>query len=286
MNVAGNLVLLVSYPKSGNTWVRIMLHGLLSAGMDSRQPDINALDMTFHAANRSLVELVSSCSSSDLTPIELDELRAPGLRALSDRTPGLGFVKVHDAYRVSAAGVALFPEDVCRAAIYIIRNPLDVVVSFAAHLGLDIEETIVKMESDFCLSGDTSVVAPQLRQRLGTWSENVESWLSQELIPVKVIRYEDLAADAETSLRCLASSVGLQVEPSAIRSAVEASSFERLQAMERETGFREKPLSQSGLFFRSGRSGGWRGLLTDQQVERVIKVHGECMAKYGYLDCL
>ena len=45
------------------------------------------------------------------------------------------FCKVHDAYTFLADGQPLFPPQATAGAIYLIRNPLDVCVSYAHFLG-------------------------------------------------------------------------------------------------------------------------------------------------------
>ena len=67
-----------------------------------------------------------------------------------------------------------------------------------------------------------------------------------------------------------------------IRRAVEHASFDKLQAMERETGFVERS-KYSDRFFRSGQSGAWKGKLTPEQARRIERDHGEQMQRFGYV---
>jgi hypothetical protein len=63
--------------------------------------------------------------------------------------------------------------------------------------------------------------------------------------------------------------------------AIERSSFGRLRAQEEKEGFRERPKAAE-RFFREGRAGQWKEVLTAQQVARVASDHGEQMARFGY----
>jgi hypothetical protein len=76
--------------------------------------------------------------------------------------------------------------------------------------------------------------------------------------------------------------LGFDDDQERVRRAVAFSSFETLRDQELKRGFREKP-SGEGSFFRSGRAGGWRGMLTEQQAERLIRDHGGVMRRLGYL---
>ena len=107
--------------------------------------------------------------------------------------------KIHDAWIRLPGGEPLIPADVTRAVIYIIRNPLDVAVSFAHHLHTSIDKTIDIMnnpEYAFCDRRDR--LANQLRQRLLTWSGHVKSWVDESGLRVWVMRYEDMSAQPES----------------------------------------------------------------------------------------
>ncbi len=286
--LTGNIVWLASYPKSGNTWLRIILDALLLGSYQGGKTDINSLKISEHAGSRSLVEAVSACPSSELSAEEVDQLRPAAFQLLSEKKNGLTFVKVHDAYRVLDRSVALFPANVSRQVIYILRNPLDVAVSFSAHLGLSIDDTISLMSANFDMGVKAPglAVGPQVRQRLGSWSFHVESWTTQGVIPVHVIRYEDLVADVGAEVMLVARLLRLQSTKDEIAQATAAAKFERLQAAEIQAGFREKPASLNGLFFRSGSVGGWQEALSSQQADRLIGSHLDIMARFGYLSDL
>lgn len=277
---------LVSYPKSGNTWVRILLNGLLSGDSAVGTTDLNALDVTDHAAARWLVETVSACPTSELTESEIDRLRAVAYGAVIDRRSGPVFMKVHDAYRMLDNEQEIFPQRLSKLAIYLIRNPLDVAVSFAAHLGVAIDQAIEFMAQDFYLAHEKGGALAQVPQCLGSWSRHVASWQAQPAIRVLTVRYEDLSSDTAQQLRRIAVAAGLPAEDAAIGRAVEAAKFDRLQKLERTSGFREKPPTQNGLFFRSGRAGGWREVLEGHQVDQLVASHHATMARFGYLDDL
>ncbi len=63
--------------------------------------------------------------------------------------------------------------------------------------------------------------------------------------------------------------------------AISNSSFEALKAQEDERGFVER--SQYSRFFRSGRAGQWKAVLSDEQVKRIVSDHREQMERFGYV---
>ena len=59
---------------------------------------------------------------------------------------------------------------------------------------------------------------------------------------------------------------------------------ERLKAQEQQKGFRERPPQADQDFFREGRAGQWRDVLTPAQIEQLVRDHGEQMRRFGYLS--
>ncbi len=106
------LVWLASYPKSGNTWFRMMLAGLHSGG----PVDINELSARGgHASARDVFEDLTQLDSGLLHHDELEALLPDvhaavkrGANPVSEILPGISFVKIHDAYRYAADGRPLF----------------------------------------------------------------------------------------------------------------------------------------------------------------------------------
>ena len=64
--------------------------------------------------------------------------------------------------------------------------------------------------------------------------------------------------------------------------AVAFCSFDELRAQEEIHGFSERP-SQGRPFFRGGRVGDWRAVLTAEQVRDMVGAHGSTMRRFGYL---
>ncbi len=114
-------------------------------------------------------------------------------RELSYHQNGVQLLKVHDSFGTTSSGESIFPSDVTRAAIYIARNPLDVVVSYSFHSGKSIQTVIDQLnDSTFEISKNTNSLKSQVCQHLGSWSEHVAGWIEQQHIPVIFITFEHL----------------------------------------------------------------------------------------------
>ncbi len=272
---------LASYPKSGNTWLRVFLANLTSEG--SRPVNINEMRTGGTASDRNLCDDAFGVESADMTEEEIERYRPEAYRHLTARSSEILYIKIHDAFTVASAGEPLVPPEVSAGAVYLIRNPLDVAVSFADHLGCTIEAAVEKMGSEkAALSVSRSGLKAQVKQRLLSWSSHVSSWLEQDFIPVHMTRYEDLSLRPIETFTAIARFLGLPGDSDRIRRAVDFSTFEVLREQEQAHGFRERS-PKSPSFFRQGRLGVWREALTPEQTARVIDDHGPAMRRFGYL---
>ena len=169
-----------------------------------------------------------------------------------------------------------------RGAVLIVRNPLDVTVSYANHLGCSIDRCIEVMghsKHGLLIRKRTDRVG----ERLGSWRENVSSWLAVDAFPVHLMRYEDMVGDPLPTFRSVARFLDLPTDAEAVATALERVSFDRLQEQERKTGFVEGS-PHASAFFRKGRVGDWRNHLAPAQVEAIVRRDGELMKRLGYLD--
>ncbi len=275
-------VWLASYPKSGNTWLRAM-YSAWSTREPPRLDDLQGLPM---AASRQAFDDALGLPSADLTADEVDLLRPRADEAIEaeDRRAGtLRLRKVHDALFTGPAGEPIVSVAATRCAIYVVRDPRDVAVSLAHHTDRPLGFVVEYMSSATAtVAAAVDRLELQLRQRLGTWSEHVQSWVDQDAIPTLVIRYEDCLADPGATWSAVLGFVGLGVEPDRVSAAVSACSFARLQDQEKREGFFERTSSNS-LFFRQGRSGAWRTNFPARLAARIEADHKEVMQRFGYL---
>jgi Sulfotransferase domain len=286
-------VWLASYPKSGNTWFRMLVANL--SAEDGQSADINRLPGPGEIASaREPFEQTLLIEAGLLTHDEIDCLRpqvyAAQARAASDEDdPGAAsavrFVKVHDAYMPTPNGDPLLAgARGADGAIVIVRDPRDVAPSLAHHIGTSIDRAIAFMnDRDAAFCADPTMQHRQLRQRLGRWSAHVAGWLGQKDLPVHLVRYEDLHADAAGVFARALAFAGQAASAVAVERAVALSRFALLARQERDKGFKEMPPARGGRnFFRRGAVGAWRDELTPAQVHAVETHHGPMMRRLGY----
>ncbi len=274
-----SIVWLASYPKSGNTWLRAVLTNYQQA--DGGPASINALTGGAVVISRELFDDYVGLTSSDLTTDEILRLRPLLHELLAAEWPRPTFVKVHDACVQTAAG-PLFPRKATAAAIYLVRNPLDVAPSLAHHQQCPIDRVVGMMNGPRnsgprrrCLLG------LNLPEVWSTWSGHVSSWLDADL-PVLTVRYEDMLEDPAAAFGAVVRRGGLEWNADRLARAIEHARFDLLRAQEQAQGFCERqPTAPS--FFRAGQAGGWRNELTPVQVRSIVDAHAPVMERFGYL---
>lgn len=253
---------IASYPKSGNTWMRFLAANLLFGPQESAS---------------ALVRLVP----------DLHEM-GPGPTAPSEPT----LIKTHFACSPALPMVAC-----TSAALYIVRHPADVMVSNfhyarrSGSLASDAEAAWSRYVDEFIAHrGDPR----WLRLGMGSWEQNVASWLRPDLpFRVVLVRYEDLLANPSAAARELASLVRPAATAEEIEQAIAGASFQRMREIEeadiraQKVGIFYKPYLQgvidSGVrFMRGGRAGDAQAMLSAAQRARFADAFGPVMQALEY----
>ncbi|AWZ18852.1 Sulfotransferase [Roseovarius sp. TM1035] len=273
-----SIIWLASYPKSGNTWTRLFLANYL---MNAQTPvPINQAHR--FAMGDAMVKMYSRVAGKAIDQHNLSlclKLRDPVLRAIVGNNADVNFVKTHNA-RVAPDGINLIPDVYTRSAIYIIRNPLDMVLSYARHYGVTQEDAAQKI----CNRDNGNLPTPTtVAQYLSSWDMHVKSWMAYAPWKRLIVRYEDLLDDPETHFAKILELVGVPVDAERLERAIRFSSFDELSRQEEEQGFIERP-EQSEKFFGKGQKDQWKTDLDPALAEMIREKMGETMKRYGYLE--
>ena len=220
---------LASYPKSGNTWFRIFLAHMLNTSGEAL--DLDSIHTGVIASARGWVDDVLGFDSAALSHDELDALRPTVYAWHALQTNTVGYHKIHDAYTYLSDGNALIPSAGCLGTLYFVRNPLDVVISFANHLNCSIDTAIKAMKTpDFAFCKGHKKQHDQLRQQLLSWSMHVKSWRDAKEMNCLVLRYEDMKLNPIETFTRAVQFLKLNVTSWQIEGALKHSDIERLHA--------------------------------------------------------
>ena len=139
-----HLILLASYPKSGNTWMRTFLNVLQSEekvlnNFSELQSDLGILSA------RVLLDTNLGIKTSDLSELEVQKLRLKayqfGAKSLNKNV----FVKSHDT--PFYLEIPIFPKSIVKHVILIVRKPFDMVASYANQMAISIEAAVYRLNS-------------------------------------------------------------------------------------------------------------------------------------------
>lgn len=274
----GGIIWLASYPKSGNTWLRAFIHNYLS---DAASPsDINRLtELTTGESGAALYEKHDPRPAASYSAADIMRLRPLVHRALMGTDGERVFVKTHNP-AITIHGVPLITPDVTDRAIYLLRDPRDVAISYSAYLGVPLEAMIALMADDRAVSGGDD---HKVLEFIGSWSRHVGSWTERPAQRTLVLRYEDLLADPADGFGDVVRFLGAEPQAGRLARAIAFSGFASLRDQERRTGFFERIGHASAPFFRAGTAGQWRDRLTAAQHRRIERDHAPPMRRFGYL---
>lgn len=272
-----NILWLASYPKSGNTWVRAFLANLIADGSGP----LPLAELSNYCKDEALPDLYTSIAGQPSTELDVAQLCAlrPQVHArIAASQPGTVLVKTHNL-NGSFEGHALQNPNVSAGAVYVVRNPLDVVLSMTYHFGLDIDQAIERLESEELATQNDELFVTQI---LGSWSTHVASWADMAGPEIVVVRYEDMLEKPIKAFGKIAGLAGFGGNRKRLERAIRHSSFQNLSRLERRDGFIEVS-DKTKRFFRKGRANQWREVLDRDQVSRIVNAHREQMARFKYI---
>lgn len=271
-----SIVWLASYPKSGNTWTRIFLANYLA----NRDTPLSINQAHRFCMGDTIAKTYAMVAGGPVDTTNISHmlaLRPRVLQGVVANNADINFVKTHNV-NAEAGGVPLIPLELTRSAIYIMRNPLDMVLSYARHYGVTKEEAVHHVSrSDNSNQAD----AQSVTQFLQSWSDHVQSWADKPKFPTLVLRYEDMLDDPTAEFTKVLNHIGIPVDADRLARAIKFASFKELAKQEETGGFVEKP-AQAEKFFARGEKGQWQSELAPELVTKMRRAHKKTMKQYGY----
>nr|CAD7448559.1 unnamed protein product [Timema bartmani]CAD7457250.1 unnamed protein product [Timema tahoe] len=255
-------VWVVSFPKTGTTWTQEMVWCI-------------ANDLDFQAAKVPLPERFPFLDHSplfDYTDIlpRIPDLQLPtfvldSVQHIAD-LPSPRFIKTHLPWSLLPGQIRT--GDRRPKIVYVARNAKDTCVSYYHHCTL--MEGYQGDFEDFCklFLGDTLCFAPFWSHVLGFWKRRQEP-------NILFLKYEDMKKDLPAIIRRTAVFLGKRLSDNQVDSLSHHLSFDSMKK-NRSVNYEEvveinrrfNLIPAEGDFMRAGQVGGWKGKMTEQQVEQ------------------
>ena len=256
------IIWLASYPKSGNTLMRSFLSSYFFSN-----------DGTF---NFELLKNIKQYPNGDLfkqlgvninDPNEIAKSHIRVQEFINKDKKSFKFLKTHSSF-VKMNGFSFTDLANTLGVIHIVRDPRDVVVSFAHHNNQSIEKTTEMINRDFVLGAHAKDCMPIY---MGSWSHNYNSWkVFNNKGKYLLIKFEDLIQDKEENFKKILNFIKIltksnfEINGKKIKKILEEIEFDKLKKLEEREGFNEAKTDEKGNkipFFREGKSNNWKKTL-------------------------
>lgn len=261
---------LASYPKSGNTWARCLIEAYAKGFVN-----INLMSEVVGDGSTFYYQQASGTPIEQLSLYEWVAVRQAALLNLKTARAANFSKCILKTHNIDAniTDLPLIPRGFSTSSVYLVRDPRDVVRSYAAHQGLSLDEMIEKMSStSFGFKASSELQgAPAFLSR---WDQHVTAW--EQYPEVIVVRYEDLKADPVKHFSRILEQFGYEVDTKRVENAIELTRLEKLKAQEDASGFKEAT-AHTKFFGREHPE------LNVVQEDRIKELFGSVMEKYDYL---
>ena len=279
---------IASYPKSGNTWIRALLSsyyytedGIFN---ESKIHNIDQFPQKKYFKDfkydKTIVNDTARLWLKAQKKINLDKK--------------LRFFKTHNAFG-NLNGNPFTDNTNSIGAIYVVRDPRNVITSLKNHYELDDNQAYSWMINENNYLYDIHNFEEDGYsdfQFISSWSTNYKSWKVQKKIPIKIIKYEDLLNETYLVFKDLINFINMLVNNSEhinsdkLKKVIDSTLFDKLRKKEQDKGFTESVLSRDGKrkipFFNLGPKNDWNKILNIKMVKKIEEVFADSMKDLSY----
>jgi len=232
-----DVVWLVSYPRSGNTWLRFLMANIQHPEADVNYHSIDKLVPDWHQKGYNW----QPDESFNWSPV---------------------MVKSHWIY-----------EPDYNKVIYLYRDPRDVALSYYYYSqgdwSIEFKGTFDEYLRRIFIPGGL----------YGRWDKHINFWFDViDKSDVLFVKYEELYEDTLSKVITMGNFLGMRLGLKEAELVVNKSSFSELKKIRARDGVH---LKKMGL---TGRPGGWKKNLTEEQKELIWKEFGKVAEKLGYKE--
>ena len=276
------IIWLASYPKSGNTWLRMFLKSYFLKPEEKFSLEGSVLD-TFKPSGFPDEKTMEDLKVNYHKFEEIVKNWEP-MQDYINLNNQTNFLKTHNAM-CTVGSYRFTTHKNTKGAIYIVRDPRDVLVSFSHHYGLNYEQTYEAISSPYTCEYPISGSKNYKKAIMGTWSSHYNSWKKYNTCKILIIRYEDMILNESETFKKVIDYLNevneTEFNDIKFKKALKQSQFDELQKLEKTDGFTEK--GKGGIFFRSGKIGAWKNEVSVEIIKKIEDIFNKEMKELNYL---
>ena len=290
-----HIIWIPSYPKSGNTWVRLILtclfftkDGIFNDFTELKHIDkFDSFKFFKFIKNESLNDYKKIFNNKNFNEDSFLTYFKYNIKA-QKRIYSKGkiiFFKTHNA-RAKINNNFYTDEQTTLGFIYIIRDPRDIVVSYSNYLSEDINKTIDLLIDTKIHGNEKNLeIFPEV---LLNWKDHYLSWSKFDKVPSLFLRYEDLLENQHKQItniiNFLFKNYNIEINnlEKKIENTISSISFKKLQNLETIKKFEENLNKHNKPFFRKGETGNWKNILNQKQINKIQNAFHDVMVKNNY----
>jgi len=277
------IIWIASYPKSGNTLLRSLLASYFFS--NDGNFEFNHLD---HIKQFPATEYFRKMGIDLFNENEVFQNFIEAQKLINKENKKIKFIKTHSSLcKINNCNFTDLKNTL--GVIYIVRDPRNVVTSFAHHYNLNVEEA-----TDTLIDESRWLVKTEkmCKTFLGSWSVNYNSWkqLNERFMLVK---YEDLVNKKKTTLIKIfkfiqtLNKVKLKIDMVKLNKVIQTTEFYKMKTLEQKQIFNESTVdSDTGkrkTFFNLGPQNDWKKILNDTSRKKIETSFKKEMYELGYL---
>jgi hypothetical protein len=281
------IIWIASYPKSGNTWLR----SLISSYFFTQDGVFDQNKLKF-IDQFPIQKYLNLFSYEKKIPGETAKYWIEAQRKINSEKK-IKFFKTHN-FLGSFNNYEFTNKQNTLGAIYIVRDPRNVITSLKNHYDINYDDALnfIKSERkfiyDFNKENDYSDF-----QIISSWENNYQSWKNNKVFPIKFIRYEDLEKETFKVFKNIIEFIGSiagdkkPFERKKAINAINSTSFETLRNLEKNKGFVEQVLSINDKkkipFFYLGPKNNWKKILKKDIQQNIEKNFNQSLKDLNYI---
>ena len=278
------IIWLASYPKSGNTFLR----SLLSSYYYSEDGNF-----TFDLLKN--IQQFPSSELFDKIGINLNDKYEVAknyikTQELINKSNNLQFWKTHSSFCKMYNKFNFSDLNNSLGVIYLVRDPRNVITSFANHNSKKIDETTNLLLNDLATGNEKN----EVEVYMGSWAFNFNSWkIYKSSNKYLLVKYEDLVSNTKKVFISILEFINklsknnLLIDGNKVKKVIETTNFKYMKNLENNYGFSEAKINaETGKkvnFFNLGPNNDWKKLLDDKFRKKIENSFKKEMLELDYL---